>query len=41
MKWTNGDVFSGAWIKDKRNGFGKIEFATGDKYEGMLMIIEG
>lgn len=27
--------FSGAWVKDKRNGFGKIEFATGDKYEGM------
>ena len=35
-KWKNGDLYSGYWKNDMKNGNGTYDFANGDVYEGMF-----
>ena len=33
-RYTNGDIYEGDWVNDKRHGRGKMIYKTGDIYEG-------
>ena len=32
--WTNGDIYEGEWVNNKRTGKGKYTWVSGDVYEG-------
>merc|ERR1719265_769698 len=34
MRYTNGDLYLGAWHEDRRSGYGTLNKANGDSYEG-------
>ncbi len=34
MKWTDGSVYSGEWIKGIQHGYGKMAFPNGTVKEG-------
>ena len=33
-EYVNGDIYIGEWRHDKKNGIGKLEMVSGDRYEG-------
>jgi len=34
--WANGNRYEGAWIQDKMEGIGRLEYFNGDVYEGFF-----
>jgi hypothetical protein len=34
MKYKNGDNYSGAWVSEKKCGYGDMRYSNGDNYEG-------